>query len=88
MRQLARPHVFALTVLDNEPKSAAVPQETLAVNLVAETWKMFQLRAQHAYFAAALRITRGNKEEAAKLSGVSHTTIHDVLRKLKDDLTG
>ena len=64
-------------------RSSVNTKDVLAVDPTKETWKTFQQRTQRDYFEAALRISRGNKEEAARIAGVSHTTFYEIIRKLK-----
>jgi DNA-binding NtrC family response regulator len=48
----------------------------------ADTWRDVQKRTQSAYLRAILSLTNGNKESAAKLSGLSRAQFYEKLKEI------
>jgi DNA-binding NtrC family response regulator len=57
-------------------------QHSVPFDPTADTWREVQKRAQVAYFRAILSVTNGNKESAAKLSGLSRAQLYEKLKEI------
>jgi len=59
------------------------PNNTIVFNPSIETWKDVQKNAQAAYFKALLAATKGNRDLAIKLSGLSKSQFYEKLKESK-----
>ena len=59
------------------------PTNSIAFNPATETWKDVQKSAQAAYFKALLAATKGNRDLAIKLSGLSKSQFYEKLKESK-----
>ena len=69
-------------------RSMVPSDKSISFDPASETWLMVRKRVQKAYFERVLAVTGGNKDAAAKLSGLSRTQFYEVLRqngKTNDD---
>ena len=57
-------------------------QYSVPFDPTADTWREVQKRAQSAYLRAVLSVTNGNKESAAKLSGLSRAQLYEKLKEI------
>ncbi|HEX8503235.1 MAG TPA: sigma 54-interacting transcriptional regulator [Pyrinomonadaceae bacterium] len=57
-------------------------QHSVPFDPAVDTWRDVQKRAQAAYLRAVLAVTNGNKESAAKLSGISRAQLYEKLKEL------
>jgi DNA-binding NtrC family response regulator len=60
-----------------------ITQYTVQFDPTADTWREVQRRAQASYLRAVLFITNGNKESAAKLSGISRAQLYEKLKEIE-----
>jgi DNA-binding NtrC family response regulator len=63
-------------------KKNNVAQHSVPFDPTVDTWRDFQKRAQAAYLRAVLTVTNGNKESAAKLSGISRAQLYEKLKEI------
>jgi DNA-binding NtrC family response regulator len=63
-------------------KKNNVAQHSVAFDPTVDTWRDVQKRAQAAYLRALLTVTNGNKESAAKLSGISRAQLYEKLKEI------
>lgn len=59
-----------------------ISQHSINFDPASDSWRDVQKRAQNAYLRAILAITNGNKESAAKLSGLSRAQLYEKLKDL------
>jgi two-component system response regulator AtoC len=59
-----------------------IAQHSVPFDPTADTWRDVQKRAEAIYLRAVLSITNGNKESAAKLSGISRAQLYEKLKEI------
>jgi DNA-binding NtrC family response regulator len=63
-------------------RKKSMTQHSVSFDPTSDKWRDVQKRAQAAYFRAILNITNGNKESAAKLSGLSRAQFYEKLKEI------
>jgi DNA-binding NtrC family response regulator len=63
-------------------RKKSMTQHSVPFDPTSDKWRDVQKRAQAAYFRAILNVTNGNKESAAKLSGLSRAQLYEKLKEI------
>jgi DNA-binding NtrC family response regulator len=63
-------------------RKKSMTQHSVPFDPTSDKWRDVQKRAQAAYFRAILTVTNGNKESAAKLSGLSRAQLYEKLKEI------
>lgn len=66
-------------------RTASPTGNSVSFDPTVDSWPSVRKRVHKVYFNAVLASTKGNKEAAIKLSGLSRTQFYDNLRRLEDD---
>lgn len=63
-------------------RKKSMTQHSVPFDPTSDKWRDVHKRAQAAYFRAILTVTNGNKESAAKLSGLSRAQLYEKLKEI------
>ena len=67
-------------------RTTVAAQYSISFDPHNDTWKELLRRTQIAYFRALLTTAGGNKEQAAKLSGISRSQFYEKLKEIETEL--